>query len=383
MTTLRGTLAANVTGNIPERFWPDEESACLYRKEITLLAAPSKVGKSQMSLRIAADFTIDGNEDGTGGFVIYCNLEDALPIQRYRFEAAGADMDKVLFTTFALGSELRILEDHIQHYGAGLIVFDTAVKHLTRGGRRIPESQWGTVLTDLREVCQRNDCAALLIHHTKKGVAKSADWRDAVAGQVGHLTGTARAIALGGKRPDDPTQVVYCPVGDSYAEAPLAVSFTWHEADFTQADGKQVTVSYLKVADTGIEIPNPTLLVHITGEDVKRGPTAEQAAAAGEFIIGALANGPMPVDDHDVCTCGTVVRLGDACSCGGVTTSRFGLKSLAEDDDVSWGTLKRAKASSAFNFIENGRKGFGKGSLPYWKLPDGHPALAAGAPSTL
>ena len=72
---------------------------------------------------------------------------------------------------------------------------------------------------------------------------------------------------------------------------------------------------------------------------------------------------------------------GGACPhCKGEVGTETGLMAVAEMMGISWGTIKRAKTEIE---IVSGRKGFGPGSIVYWRLPDGHPDIVKGAPTSL
>ncbi len=379
---VRGRLAADITGDIPAKFWND----CLPEKSVCAVAGPSGVGKSLIVSTITADIS------RTVGTVIYGNNEDDPVIQRCRLEAAGADMQKVVMESFNIVTDLDDLAETVMYHKAKFVVFDTAQKHMG-----IPMQRWDIPLKELASLCQKLDFTAMLVHHTNKSVAKNADWRSAIGGSTAGLTGTARSIALIGQRPDNPSQVLYCPVKDSNDETPLAIAYEFDTEDFDQSDGRTVSVAYMIESERDIKVVNKTALVFVQGSgDGKRGPAPEQAAAAAEFLTDLLAHGPVAVNDHILCSTNPLGVGGDcglfhadhdgACpDCGGPTHGQLGIKSLASESEVSFGTAKRAKAALT---IESSRKmdkhsKGGKRSVVFWRLPDGHPSLIPNAPVEL
>ena len=378
MDGLRGILAADVTGDLPSKFWPDDDAALFYERSIGVVAGPSGMGKSLSTVKIGADVS------RTGGAVIYCNAEDDEVMQRYRFEAAGADLDRVLFATFIFPEDLDALEYAIRATGAKLCVFDTAEKHLNA-----PVARWSHPLRQCHKLMERTGCTAIFVHHTNKNVRKSADWRAAIGGATSGLVGTARSVALFGVRPDDPSQRLLCPVKDSYDETPRAIAFEFLVEEFEKKDSDDAfEVAYFGIVERNIHVTNPTELVVIQGDgDTKRGPSPEKAAEAAAFLTDALQYGAQPVKDAYRCPgCGHysvrhIASVNGACpECNGPVTEVEGLETLADAAGISWGTAKRAKQALE---VESARKGFGPMSLNYWRLPDGHPKLAPNAAQVL
>jgi AAA domain len=390
---IRGTIAATVKGDVPTKFWPDTNEPLLYQRSICLAAGPSGVGKSLITVKLAADLT------RTAGKVIYCNAEDDPVIQAFRLSASGADMAKVRLGDFVIPDDLDALELAIRYDAAKLVVFDTAEKHINA-----PIQRWAKPLMQLGHVLKATDCSAMFVHHTNKNVKKNADWRAAIGGATAGLIGTARSIALVGKRPDDAAQIVFCPVKDSYDETPRALAFEFATEEFDQSDGRSVEVSYMRLAEKGLAITNPVSLVHVAGDgdgDGKHGPSPEKAAEAAEFITETLADGCRPVKDVYRCKanpdststpndpsrkCGhasikTFEAAGECCpGCGGEMVGVIGLESMAEAASISFHTVKKAKVAIS---VPSGVKGFGATRINYWRLPDGHPSLNPNAPEVL
>lgn len=381
MDGIRGMIAGDVTGDVPGKFWHD----VLYERSVNLIAGPSGVGKSLIVVKLVADLTQIGKH------VVYCPEEDSVMLA-FRLRAAGADMTRVRIAQFVLPDDLGSLQHTILHDSAALVVFDTAQKHLSG-----PMMRWDAPLDALDNVLHATNCAALFIHHTNKNVAKSANWRAAIGGATGGLTGTSRSICLVGPRPDDSAQIVLCPVKDNYRETPRAMSFEFLVEDFDQQNGDPVDVSYVSVTDKDLVISNPTTLVVIKGEaDGSKGPDPIRAAEAADFITTALADGARAV--ADTCRCQTNPQgANDACGylsikrvekadgacpdCAGPVVEVLGIKSQAEEADVSWGTIKRAKA--ALTVVSSAKQqGFGD-RINYWTLPAGHPSLKPSAADCL
>jgi len=377
----RGILAADVSGDIPGKFWPNDESPIFYERSVNSIIGPSGVGKSIAVIRVVADVS------RTLGPVIYCNAEDDKVMQAYRLNAAGADMDKVTLAKYVLPHEAFPLEQAIRRLGAKLVVFDTAAKHIAG-----PMQRWDMPLEQLHYILEATGCAGILVHHTNKGVKENADWRAAVGGATSGIVGTSRALSLFGRALDDPATCLMCPVKDSYADTPKAIRMEFRVEEFDQPNGLPVDIAYHGIIETGVSVPNPTALVVVQGKngDTSKGPAPEKMAEAAEFLTNALADGPRAVKDTYRCLthpdsqglgsnlCGhkavkEVEANSGACpDCQGPMQATPGLMTEAEGTGISWGTIKRAKDGLT---LVTARKGFGGGGIFYWRLPDGHPSL--------
>lgn len=366
--------AADIDGDVPEPFW----HGLFAGRSVNAIAGPSGVGKSTITVKVAADMSHHFP-------VIYCNFEDDKVVQRMRLEAAGADLDKVFLSTYDVVHDLETIRYDMQSLGSKLIILDTAEKAISA-----PMQRWGRPLDLLlHEVLEPLEAAAIFVHHTIRTLKQGASWHAAIGGSTQGLAGTSRGVLLCGVRPDDGSQVLVCPVKNSYGETGKAVAFDRDVESLTQANGDEVDVPYMVLAETGIMVADPVSLVRVAGDkNGRRGPSPERAAEAADFLRDNLADGPLPVNTCERCTrclahfsTKHVEGNGGACpDCSGPTLSIDGLKQRAENDAVNFHTIKRAKAALA---IESGRKGAKEKSVPFWRLPDGHPALNAGAPTEL
>lgn len=367
--SIRGILASAVTGDVPGRLWGD----CFYQRSLNLIAGPSKVGKSQVSVSVVADIAAKDQ-------VIYCNAEDDEVVQALRFRAVDANLDNIHLASFTIPDDLDALRSNILTLGAKLVVFDTAEKHI-----HAPVQHWGKHLAKLRYMLAETDCAVMYISHTLKNVKKSADWRAAIAGNVGGMVGSCRYAALVG-RPTGGTDPLFIPVADQYGADPVgqptAIRFEFDSENFTMSDGRDVPISYVSPVEYGITVSNPADAVFIAGDDRQHGPNPEALAAATRFVTEALTAGPRCRKDTWRCLvnpdgasgkCGQIgynAGKDGACpDCGGPLVSVSGLQAEGELHDLSWGTLRRAitNIECESRKAKNGTKAFA-----YYVLPDGH-----------
>lgn len=381
MSNLPGVMASDLTGDVPVPFW----HGMFYPGLINAVAGKSGGGKSTIVARVVSDITLQGRN------VIWCAEEDPLMVT-YRLRAAGGDVSKVRFHKFIIPRDLPLLRDTIIHDNAAIVVFDTAAKHIDG-----PQMRWGKPLDKLDAVAYETGCAMIMIHHVNKNVKKSADPLSALGGSTEGIVGSSRMIHLVGPNPADAAETAMCPIKNSYGKVEYeAMTFTTETEEFDQSNGTTVEVAHADIAGKGVKIVNPIDLAISTGHGEARGPTPEQLTAACEFLTKLLADGPVPVSDAHLCaTHGHVSQDVHACpTCSGPLTLVTGARTQAEDADLVWhGAVKRARK---FLEIEISRKGSGKGSVPYVRLPIGadpdpktgkregrHPALSATAPDTL
>ena len=322
-----------------KRIWHDR----LIVGNINLGGGPSGKGKSLVTSKIAADISRGkGMPGGTPGAVIFSNREDARSIQRARIEAAGGDLDKVYFDSYLVPDDLARLEADVVKLGAKLIVMDTAAKHITAPIRN--DQKVAQALVPLQEIAERTGCAVLLIAHTLKSVSRQGDPLLAFAGAVGGLVGTARSAFLFGLDPNNQEQRAAAWVKDSYAEPPKGMIFSIESQEIYDDRGRVASVAgVLTIDDKDADVNAIDLVASKTkeGED----STPAKRANAAEWLTTKLQDGPVPAAD---------------------------LKNEAELDGVSWATIRRAQEDIG---VEKPRDGFGKGSVVFWRLPFGHPAL--------
>lgn len=380
VSKLPGVFASDLSGDVPVPFW----HGSFYPGLINTVAGKSGGGKSTIVARVVADLTLQGKN------VIWAAEEDPLFVT-YRIRAAGGDTSKVRFHKFMLPTDLNILRECILADNAAMVVFDTAEKHINA-----PQMRWGKVLDKLDPVAYETGCAMLFIHHVNKNVKKTSDPLSSLGGHIAGIGGSSRMVFLVGPNPQDNTETALCRIKNAYGKCEYdAITFATDVEEFDQSNGTTVEVAHASISQKDVKIVNPIELVISTGHGESRGPTPEQLTAACEFLTKLLADGPVPVSDAHRCpTHGHFSQDTAACpTCNGPLLLVTGAKTAAEDADLTWhGAVKRGRKHLE---IEISRKGSGKGSVPYVRLPVGdapdakgkragrHPALSATAPDTL
>lgn len=146
----------------------------------TLVQADNGTGKTAYTCAIAAhvstgtpilDIPIE-----TPGDVLILSVEDDLPILRGRIEASGGNLDKCHFMMNAAGLTFNSpeVEEAVKQVNAKLIIFDPFQAFLGANINMDKSNQTRPELAKLFEMCDRNDCACVIVAHTgKNGFEKS------------------------------------------------------------------------------------------------------------------------------------------------------------------------------------------------------------------
>ena len=146
----------------------------LQRGKGTLIQADAGTGKTAFACAIAAhvstgrpilDIPIE-----TPGNVLILSVEDDLPVLRGRIEASGGDLERCTFLTNAAGLSFSSpeVENAIRQIGAKLVIFDPLQAFIGAKVDMFRANETRPELAKLFEMCDRNDCACIIIAHMSK-----------------------------------------------------------------------------------------------------------------------------------------------------------------------------------------------------------------------
>lgn len=146
----------------------------IQRGKGTLIQADNGTGKTAFVCAIAAhvstgrallDIPVE-----TPGNVLLLSVEDDLPVLRGRIEASGGDLDKCHFLTNAAGLSFNSpeVEEAVKHVQARLVIFDPLQAFMGAKVDMFRANETRPELAKLFEMCDRNDCACIIIAHTAK-----------------------------------------------------------------------------------------------------------------------------------------------------------------------------------------------------------------------
>ena len=141
----------------------------------TLIQGDNGSGKTAFMMGIIANVTTGrpllGMPVATPGDALILSVEDDLPVLRGRLEANGADLSRCHFMANAAGLTFNdpSIEAAVQATGARLVLFDPFQAFL---GAKVDMSQSNETRPELAKLfamCDRNDCACVIIAHMAKG----------------------------------------------------------------------------------------------------------------------------------------------------------------------------------------------------------------------
>lgn len=372
---LRGKWASEASDALPATFWRGR----FYEGTVAIVAGPSGSMKTTFAAMLAADVS------KTHGPVLWNNLEDAESVSRLRLDAAGADLDKVRFADYRIPHDMASLRADVLAGGFKFLVLDTSAKCIDAPIHKSVEKT-ARVLTPLTKLCDETGLTVLLVEHSLK---HTRNLGTPMAAIPDGLLRTVRTAILFGHDPEDVDRRAAAWVKDSWRELPPAIAFSLddsYEVDDPESDDGVRRIVALHVDDDKYRVADPLALVRVmTGKG--EGESAGKRAEAAQWLLTKLATGPMPVNACEMCPTHGHVKADPHAKgedghggCNQPLIGVEGLTSLAEADGVSWRTVRRAQAAIG---IVLSRKGAGKGSVPWWRLPDGHPSLAPNAPTDL
>lgn len=139
--------------------------------ELFLLAASPRAGKSLMAMTLAKAVATGGRFLGrpvSKGAVLYIRCEDSETKTKEREIKQGweAGLPVYWLDKFKL-SELAHLEQLVSELGVRLVVFDT-LSRIRDSAISESSAEMSQLLEPLQEMCKRQRCAGLLVHHTGK-----------------------------------------------------------------------------------------------------------------------------------------------------------------------------------------------------------------------
>lgn len=175
---------------------------------ITVLAGQPGLGKSLLTIRLAADFSA-GRLDQSGDVLMLTAEDPIAEVVVPRLAAARAKRSAVRFGTveadglsipMRLPEDVDLLGELVRAHYAKLVVIDPLSAHL--GGRvdSWKDQSIRTALAPLAALASEQELAVLVVAHLNKGL--STDPLQRLGGSIG-LPAAARSVLLLGRDPDD------------------------------------------------------------------------------------------------------------------------------------------------------------------------------------
>lgn len=324
--------------------------------KISLIAGDPGVGKSQLTADLAARVTtgkgfrsssVTGGgwtKQGAPGSVVLISCEDdPADTIRPRLEAAGADVERVHLVTgqksqtadgretispLSLQTALDSLELLLSDLGDVRLVIIDPISAYMGSTDTHKNADVRAVLGPLAGLAIKHRVAVVVVSHLNKGSGENALYR--VTGSLG-FTGQARAVFLVSKdREDseDDNKRLFLSVKNNLAKD--NGGFEFHIKEVWLKGGIETSkIEWGRVVATSAA---EALGASSTG--------GSKLSEAKDFLMRELSAGPVKQPT---------------------------LKKEAKDEDLSWPTVRRAKAELR---IEARREGFGDHGYWVWELPD-------------
>lgn len=188
-----------------EWLWPGRIPA----GEVTILAGDPGLGKSLLTVRLAAELTRGGL--GEAGNALLLTAEDSSEhTVRPRLEAAGAVLERVSFgwiereglqSPLLFPADAGELHALVARHGAELVVIDPLSGHLERQVNSWKDQEVRTALAPLRALANETGAAIVIVAHLNKGQGSNPLQR--LGGSIG-IPAAARSVLLLARDPDDP-----------------------------------------------------------------------------------------------------------------------------------------------------------------------------------
>ena len=179
------------------------------RGMLTIVEGDPNVGKSYLTMHIAAMITVGGElPDGQRlrtESVYFLSAEDMANVTvRPRIEVMGGNSAKVWFPDepFTFSDEyLTQLDDHLSGRDVGLVIVDTLFSFLPDGVDTSKPSAIRERLHKLGKLAEDHDCAIVIVRHWTKGERGKAIYR---GGGLIDIVGVARSGVTVAVHPEDP-----------------------------------------------------------------------------------------------------------------------------------------------------------------------------------
>lgn len=308
----------------------------LARGKITVLDGDPGLGKSTAIVDWAARITRglplpDGQSLPPAGVVLLSAEDGLADTIRPRFEAAGADLSRVLAITGipdgeterlpALPDDLPLIEQAIVEMDAVVLIIDPLMAYLSSQVNSHRDQDIRRALAPLAAMAERTGVAIIIVRHINKTSQTNALYRG--GGSIG-IIGAARFGLLVAADPDDPEKRILASTKCNLAQPPATLAFQ---------------------------------LAAVPGTDVARVEWLGESHHTAKSVL------TQPEDDDETGSASNAVQVLREILSGGPVSAKT-VKAEARDAGISDRTLWRAKNSLG---IVAKKTGFDSGWV--WTLP--------------
>jgi len=254
------------------------------RRMISVVAGRPDQAKGLFAIAVGADVTKQG------GNVLHSAIEDSRSIMtKPRYEAAGADLDRVDLWRFSLPAQLTELEAQINANDIDLLVIDPFAAHLGPGVSRHSDNI-RTVLNPLGEMLEETNTACIIIEHALKRIPAHGEQLNAIGGTGSGLPAAARMAFVFGVDPTDDDNRMLCCVKANIRDKPKAVQFRLDTMELRRVG----PVPYL-VFDDEVEFDAMRLFDGRYRHGRQVGRPSDKRKMASEWLTAYLVEAGKPV----------------------------------------------------------------------------------------
>ncbi len=330
---------------VPIRWlWPGR----IARGKVTLIAGHPGLGKSQLTLNLAAvvstggRWPADGKRSERGSVVILSAEDDVGDTIKPRLEAAGADVTRchvvdavrdvdgagaIYLRAFSLAADVARLEALLAELGdVALVGIDPLTAYLGDADSHKNAEVRG-LLAPLSEMAARRGVAVVCVSHLNKGGSSEALLR--VSGSLGFVA-AARAAFIVTKDADNPARRLFLPLKNNLSSDETGLAFAVEPCQL--ASGIETSRILWESAPVTVTADDAMAPVEATAERT-------EIADASDWLRDLLATGPVEARE--------VLRL-------------------AGQQGFNARMAQRARQRIG---ATTRREGFGKGSRVLWSIP--------------
>jgi AAA domain len=271
--------------------------------KVTFITGDPERGKSVVSLDLAARWSTGSPMPGEtraaalGTVLLVCAEDDIADTIRPRLEAAGADLDRIVFmplrrnddgiaVPLALPDDLPRLRAAVVRSGATLGIIDTIAAHLSESIATNNDASVRRATTPLADLAQQSACAIVGIRHFNKASDMRAIYRG--GGSIA-FSGAARSELVVEEHPDHPGVLVLARLKNNLAAKGKVtgmrfrlVSDELYDAPVVRWDGPEAidVETLLRGRDARLEAPERDEAEHFLATVLADGPRPAEAVLA-------------------------------------------------------------------------------------------------------
>jgi hypothetical protein len=260
--------------------------------KLTMLDGDPGVGKSTIALDLAARVSVgatmpDGSEGRAGVAMVLSAEDDVADTIRPRLEAAGADLDRVVFVDLERGlpsivDEPEDLDAALEEHSPSLLVIDPLTTFMGNQTKTNQTESTSQAMYKLKELVAERNCGGLLIRHLNKN-SKETNSKYRGTNSISIL-GAARSGLLVAQDPRDPARFILSVTKSNLAPSEMTGSIAYEIESYEGKAGVTSKINWLGASE------------YLADDLLRDGADHRSSPREGTkaWLRRALADGPMP-----------------------------------------------------------------------------------------